>query len=78
MVIDSKSLTEEIKNCYPIHKHVFNVVKTLFLNEIEIVYWSVYLERFSWNTEGFSFEDNLFIIGLVAKVNYFRLIPQNF
>jgi len=68
MILDSKSLTDDIKNSFPIHKHVFNVVKTLFLNEIEIVYFSTYLERFSWHTDGFSFEDNLFIIGLVAKV----------
>jgi hypothetical protein len=78
MVIDSKTLTEDIKNTYPVHKHVFNVVKTLFLNEVEIVYWSVYLERFSWVTEGYSFEDNLFIVGLVAKVfiilNYYYYI----
>ena len=68
MIIDSSSLTDEIKNSYPIHKHVFNVVKSLFMSEIEIVYWSIYLERFSWHTNGFTFEDNLFIIALVAKV----------
>ena len=68
MIIDSVSLTDDIKNSFPIHKHVFNVTKTLFLNEIEITYWAIFLDRFTWQTKGFLFEDNLFITALTAKV----------
>jgi len=39
------------------------------MNELEITYYSIYLDRFSWENIGFLFEENLLIIGLVAKVN---------
>ncbi len=68
LVIESISLTDQAKNTYPIYKHVFNVVKLLFMNELEITYFAIYLDRFSWFTEGFAFEENLLIVALVAKV----------
>jgi len=39
------------------------------MTEMEITYFSIYLDRFKWINKGYSFEENLLIIGLVAKVN---------
>jgi len=70
LVIESTSITDNIKNTHPVYKHVYNVTKMLFMNEIEITYLSIYLDRFTWVRKGFSFEENLLIIALVAKVMY--------
>lgn len=71
LVLESTSLTDQIRNSYPIYKHIFNVVKLLFMNELEITYFGIYLDRFSWLSQGFSFEEHLLIIALVAKVNIY-------
>ena len=38
------------------------------MNEIEIVFFSLYLDKVGWLTDGYTLEDNLLIIGLFAKV----------
>jgi hypothetical protein len=74
MVIESKTLSQEMKNQYPILKYMFKVIKQLLMNEIEICYWSIYLDRFSWHSDLLNFEDNLLIVALVAKVNFQKII----
>ena len=68
MVLNSKTLTPNIKNSHPVIIHLFNVVKSLLLSEVEMACWFIYLERFSWEKVGYSFEDNLLISALAAKV----------
>jgi len=68
MVLNSKTLTPNIKNSHPVIIHLFNVVKSLLLSEVEMACWFIYLERFSWEKVGYSFEDNLLITALAAKV----------
>jgi hypothetical protein len=38
------------------------------MNEFEIAYYSLYLDKLGWITEGFCLEDNLLITGLSVKV----------
>ena len=71
MIIESESLPNAIRTNYPLHKILLNVTKTLLMNELEIVYFSLYLDKMGWQTEGFSLEDNLLITGLSVKVRYF-------
>lgn len=68
LIIESSSLTDQIRNIHPVYQHIFNITKLLFMNELEITYFSIYLDRFSWYSDGFTFEENLLIIALVAKV----------
>jgi hypothetical protein len=46
------------------------VVKTLLMNELEIVYLSLYLDKMGWTTENYSIEDNLMITGISVKVKF--------
>ena len=38
------------------------------MNEIEIVFFSLYLDKVGWITDGYNLEDNLLIIALFTKV----------
>ena len=69
LVSESRSLTDDIRTKYPVYNLVAYVVKALCMTEMEITYFSIYLDRFKWINKGYSFEENLLIIGLVAKVN---------
>jgi hypothetical protein len=75
IIIESKSsklllklVTNEIRNRHPLHKILLNVVKTVLLNELEIVYLSIYLDKLGWESPGFSLEDNLLLTALAVKV----------
>jgi hypothetical protein len=70
MILESESLPNNIRTHYPLHKILINVTKTLLMNELEIVYFSLYLDKMGWQTEGYSLEDNLLITGLSVKVIY--------
>jgi hypothetical protein len=68
--MDSQTLPVEIRNNYPLHKILFSMVKTLLLNELEIVYLSLFVDKFGWLTQGYGLEDNLLLTGLSVKVKY--------
>jgi len=38
------------------------------MNEIEIVYFSLYLDKIGWITDGYQIDENLMITGLSVKV----------
>ena len=64
----SSSLSKEIRNSIPIHTIMINIVKDLLLNELELVYLAIYLDRFSWKTEGFSVEETIYTTAVVVKM----------
>jgi hypothetical protein len=68
MILESESLPNVLRNNYPLHKILLNVTKSLLMNELEIVYLSIYLDKMGWQTEGYNLEDNLLITGLSVKV----------
>ncbi len=39
------------------------------MNEIEIVFFTIYLDKVGWLIDGYSLEDNLHILALFAKVS---------
>jgi hypothetical protein len=47
---------------------ILNVVKTVLLNELELVYFSIYLDKLGWESQGFMLEDNLLLTALAVKV----------
>ena len=60
-----------IRNNYNIHDLLIKVVKTLMLNELEIIYLSFFLDKMGWSNDGdarFSFYENLLYTGIAAKV----------
>ena len=40
----------------------------MMLNELEVVYFKIFIDKFGWETEGLSLEDNLLIMSFEVKV----------
>jgi hypothetical protein len=66
--MESSTLTESIKNNNPLHKIIFKIVNTLLMNETEIVYFALYLDKLGWTTEGLSLKNSLLITAFFSKV----------
>jgi hypothetical protein len=43
------------------------------MSELEIVYFSLYLDKIGWITEGYQIDENLMITGLSVKVLSWQL-----
>ncbi len=68
IIIESISLPQALRTNFALHKILTNVVKSLMMNEIEIVYFSLYLDKIGWITDGYQIDENLMITGLSVKV----------
>ena len=44
------------------------MIKSTLLNELEVVYLKILLDKFGWEKEGFSFEIHILILCLEVKV----------
>jgi len=74
---ESKFFTKDIQNHNTVHIYLFEITKLLLLNEIEMCYWSIYLERFERDKIFGKLEDYLLIVGLTAKVIYLNYIVSS-
>ena len=61
-----------LRNQYALHKIILNVVKTLMMNELEIVYLSLYLDYLGWVSEGFQLDENMLMLGVAVKVTIIK------
>ena len=68
IIIESASLPPGLRTNFALHKILINIVKTLLMNELEIVYFSLYLDKMGWTTEGYQLDENLLITGISVKV----------
>jgi hypothetical protein len=66
--MESTTIPQGLRTNFAMHKILFNIVKTLMMNELEIVYLSLYLDKIGWVTEGYQIDENLLITGLSVKV----------
>ena len=51
LISDSDNLPEKIKLNYPLHKILYNIIKNLMMNELEIIYLSLFLDEFGWEIQ---------------------------
>ena len=70
IIIESSTLPQNLRTNFALHKILFGIVKTLLMNELEIVYFSIYLDKMGWTTEGYQLDENLLITGISVKVKY--------
>ena len=63
----SKTLPEDLRNHYPLHSLLIKVTKELMLNELEIVYLSLYFDNFGWKNINLDIMDNFIITALSVK-----------
>lgn len=59
---------DEVRNKNNLHSLMQLVIKQLLMNEIEIIYYSLYLEHYSFSKSNLSLINHLLIIGLNVKV----------
>ena len=67
MFYESKQLPKELRNNFSLHSLVIKVVKQLMMNELEIVYFSLYLDKFGWKNENFDLFEYFIIAALKVK-----------
>jgi len=60
--------TKKMKTDHDLYYLVFDVVKNLLMNELEIACLAIYLERLYWD-KAYSLHEYLIMVGLAAKVN---------
>lgn len=46
------------------------MTKSMMLNELEVVYFKIFIDKFGWESQGISFEDHLLILCFEVKVFY--------
>jgi hypothetical protein len=47
---------------------MLSVINTLLLNEMEIMFFNIYIEKVNWKTDSIEVFDNLILLGLYVKV----------
>lgn len=68
MFNDSKTLPKELRNEYPLHTLIIKIATQLMMNELEIIYFSIYLDLFGWTNDDFDIIEHFLITGLSVKV----------
>lgn len=63
----SKTLPDELRNNYPIHSLLVKITRELMLNELELVYLSLYFDSFGWSNNNIDIMDNFVITALSVK-----------
>lgn len=67
LINTSTSLPKNLKNEYPINNILLDIVKELMFTDLEIVYYSLYLDNFGWTNDYYDVKDNLVITALSVK-----------
>jgi len=67
LINTSTSLPSNLKNEYPINNILLDIVKELMFTDLEIVYFSLYLDNFGWTNDYYDVKDNLVITALSVK-----------
>ncbi len=68
LIIDSQSLPSSIRTNFALQKILYNIVKTLMMSELEVIYLSLFLDKMGWQTEGYQLDENLLITGVSVKM----------
>ena len=67
LINTSTTLPKELKNNYPLNNMLLDITKELMFTDLEIVYFSLYLDNFGWTNEYYDVKDNLVITGISVK-----------
>ena len=67
LINTSTTLPKELKNNYPLNNILLDITKELMFTDLEIVYFSLYLDNFGWTNDYYDIKDNLIITGLSVK-----------
>lgn len=63
----SKTLPDDLRNNYPIHSLLIKIAKELMLDQLELVYLSIYFDTFGWKNANLDIFDNFIVTALSVK-----------
>lgn len=67
LCVESTTIPDSLRNQFPVHSLILKMTKELMLNQLELVYLSLYFDKFGWRNNQFEVLDYFIIIGLSVK-----------
>ena len=67
LIKTSNTIPKELKANYPLNNILMEIVKEFMLTDLEIVYLSLYLDIYGWESKYFDIKDNLILTTLSVK-----------
>ena len=67
LINTSMSIPKNLKSNYPLNDILIGIVKEFMLTDLEIVYFSLYLDIYGWENKYFDMVDNLILTALSVK-----------
>ena len=67
LINTSMSIPKNLKSNYPLNDILIGIVKEFMLTDLEIVYFSLYLDIYGWENKYFDLVDNLILTALSVK-----------
>ena len=67
LIKTSNSIPKDLKINYPLNSILMEIVKEFMLTDLEIVYLSLYLDIYGWESKYFDIKDNLILTTLSVK-----------
>ena len=67
LINTSNTISKTLKSNYPLNDLLIEIVKELMLTDLEIVYFSLYLDIYGWENKYFDLKDNLILTALSVK-----------
>jgi len=67
LINTSNSVPKNLKSNYPLNDILIGIVKEFMLTDLEIVYFSLYLDIYGWENKYFDLVDNLILTALSVK-----------
>ena len=67
LINTSNTISKTLKSNYPLNDLLIEIVKELLLTDLEIVYFSLYLDIYGWENKYFDLKDNLILTALSVK-----------
>ena len=64
---DSKKLSKHLRNDFSLHSIFTKAIRQLLMNELELIYFSVYLDIFGWRNNNYEVMEYFLITGLNVK-----------
>ena len=67
LINTSNTISKTLKSNYPLNDLLIEIVKEFMLTDLEIVYFSLYLDIYGWENKYFDLKDNLILTALSVK-----------
>ena len=67
LINTSNTISKSLKSNYPLNDILIEIVKEFMLTDLEIVYFSLYLDIYGWENKYFDIVDNLILTALSVK-----------